>query len=451
MIFGAVDYGGKNSDGIIYSYDPVSNIETKVYDFNGAQGSYPNNVMLSFDGSLYGGTTYGGTKGLGVLFQYNYYSNAINILVNSDSAIGAVPGGYLVKANNGLLYGMTSTGGTDKSGVIFCYNILKPGTDSVVFDFDTISGYRPDGNLIIDTSTGFLYGLADNGGLYKKGTLFSFNPKNGKDSVLINFDSINGSMPVGSYIVQASNGMIYGMTSAGGSSNDGVLFRYNPKTGQDTVIVNFNGTNGQRPWCNNLIQASDGLLYGMTAQGGTSGNGVLFSLNPLTNVYSLLSTFFGSNGGNPAYGTLVQNPDDSLLYGTTEGGGKYSKGVLFGYNIKTGIETVIHSFSGNPDGENPFFGPTLVKDSLVGINEVFSNNDIRVYPNPSYNIFYFETQNNESAVDIYNVLGEKVYSTFNIQHLTFSIDLSNEPSGIYIYKITDKSGMPIANGKLLKE
>jgi len=320
-IFGITSNGGINNDGAIYKYDPVTKVEAKVFDFNVSNGLEPDNSMLWSNGMLYGGANYGGAKDLGVLFQYNYYTNTYTVLVNSDSAIGAVPGGDLIQTSSNLFYGMTSVGGTKKNGTIFCYNILKPGTDSVVFSFDTIYGYRPDGNLIFNDTLNLLYGLTDFGGLYGNGTLFSFNVKTGQYSVLINFDSANGLKPVGSYLVQASNGMIYGMTSAGGHFNDGVLFRYNPKTTQDSVVINFNDTIGKTPWCNGLIQANNGLLYGMTAWGGTPGDGVLFSLDPLTNTYSVLVNFNNANGGNFAYGTLVQDPDDSLIYGTTLGGG----------------------------------------------------------------------------------------------------------------------------------
>lgn len=36
----------------------------------------------------------------------------------------------------------------------------------------------------------------------------------------------------------------------------------------------------------NLIQASDGMLYGMTSYGGVSGLGVLFQYNPATFTYT---------------------------------------------------------------------------------------------------------------------------------------------------------------------
>jgi hypothetical protein len=47
------------------------------------------------------------------------------------------------------------------------------------------------------------------------------------------------------------------------------------------------------------------------------------------------------------------------------------------------------------------------------------------------------------------MLGEKVYSQFNIRNPTFNIDVSSQPNGIYLYRVltTDKS--LVGEGKLI--
>ena len=52
---------------------------------------------------------------------------------------------------------------------------------------------------------------------------------------------------------------------------------------QYTKLLDFNDTNGQSP-SSSLMQASDGMLYGMTKFGGANGAGVLFQYNPATSV-----------------------------------------------------------------------------------------------------------------------------------------------------------------------
>jgi len=52
---------------------------------------------------------------------------------------------------------------------------------------------------------------------------------------------------------------------------------------------------------------------------------------------------------------------------------------------------------------------------------------------------------------VYNVLGEKVYSEFNIQNPTFKIDLSNQPNGIYLYRVIKSDGSLIGEGKIVMQ
>jgi len=83
-----------------------------------------------------------------------------------------------------------------------------------------------------------------------------------------------------------------------------------------------------------------------------------------------------------------------------------------------------------------------------GINEVSDNSSVRVYPNPSNGIFILQADSQwllaSSRLEVYNVLGEKVYSnTFSTLHSQFSIDLSGQPAGIYILKVLAEDGQSI--------
>ncbi len=77
--------------------------------------------------------------------------------------------------------------------------------------------------------------------------------------------------------MQASNGKLYGMTQVGGSSGAGVIFSFDPSSSTYKKLKDFDNTNGGYP-TGNLMQASDGKLYGMTHRGGSSDVGVIFLL-----------------------------------------------------------------------------------------------------------------------------------------------------------------------------
>jgi hypothetical protein len=103
-------------------------------------------------------------------------------------------------------------------------------------------------------------------------------------------------------------------------------------------------------------------------------------------------------------------------------------------------------------------------DSLMAINEVkLRVEQMKVYPNPSKGIFNLSIRNLELGIkcrlEIYNMLGEKVYSSgFLIPNLStghidsqFLINLTGNPSGIYLYRISDEEGNLISTGKLVIE
>jgi uncharacterized repeat protein (TIGR03803 family) len=47
-----------------------------------------------------------------------------------------------------------------------------------------------------------------------------------------------------------------------------------------TVLHSFTGADGALPTSGGLIQASDGMLYGITTQGGTGNFGTVFRVAP---------------------------------------------------------------------------------------------------------------------------------------------------------------------------
>src|SRR6187401_2061002 len=71
-------------------------------------------------------------------------------------------------------------------------------------------------------------------------------------------------------------------------------------------------------------------LYGLTSQGGNDF-GTLFKYSAgatsMTNVYALQ----GNSGANPVYTQMVEAPN-GLLYGMCYGGGYSNEGVIFEYN-----------------------------------------------------------------------------------------------------------------------
>jgi uncharacterized repeat protein (TIGR03803 family) len=102
---------------------------------------------------------------------------------------------------------------------------------------------------------------------------------------LKDFDYPDGAHPNGD-LVQASDGKLYGMTTVDGSAFGGTIFSYDPATLAFTKLKDLGGTNGSGP-NGSLIQASDGKLYGMTIEGGDNDEyGVTFSYDPADSAFT---------------------------------------------------------------------------------------------------------------------------------------------------------------------
>jgi uncharacterized repeat protein (TIGR03803 family) len=75
-----------------------------------------------------------------------------------------------------------------------------------------------------------------------------------------------------------NNGLFYGTTLFGGSSNNGTIFSFNHTGNVLSSLASFNGSNGRVPGAS-LTLGPDGLFYGTTFQGGSSDAGTIFSFD----------------------------------------------------------------------------------------------------------------------------------------------------------------------------
>ena len=216
----------------------------------------------------------------------------------------------------------------------------------------------------IQSLYGDFYGTATGVVDGTRGTLYKIDT-NGDYTELHLFLGSDGLNPIGP-LVQATNYWFYGTASGGGTNGAGTIFRIS-SSGEFEVLHNFDGTDGANPLAG-LIQANDGNFYGVTSRGGSSGGGVIFRMTP-AHQFTVLHNFTGGSytsgptAGNDGAGPLWQlvQATDGYLYGTTFGGGNFGWGVLF--RISTSGEfTVLHNFSATPscmnalacfDGANP--------------------------------------------------------------------------------------------------
>ncbi|MDE2026839.1 MAG: T9SS type A sorting domain-containing protein, partial [Patescibacteria group bacterium] len=89
--------------------------------------------------------------------------------------------------------------------------------------------------------------------------------------------------------------------------------------------------------------------------------------------------------------------------------------------------------------------------SPTSINELSSSKrNARLYPDPNKGVFTIQLSltNSNPVVEIYNMLGEKVYNA-SVHSANAAIDISNNPSGIYMYRVLSDKGDLVSLGKFI--
>jgi uncharacterized repeat protein (TIGR03803 family) len=128
------------------------------------------------------------------------------------------------------------------------------------------------------------------------------------------------------------------------------------------VLYSFTGgRDGAHPY-GGMVEDADGNLYGTTIQGGTLKYGVLFKLEG-SGVEAVVHNF-PPNGGEAALPTNLALDERGNIYGTTYGGGKYSRGSVFKVN-SSGRFTLEYSFPGGGRGAEPQSGLLLDADGDI--------------------------------------------------------------------------------------
>ncbi len=268
-------------------------------------------------------------------------AHAAPIYATLDNFPATNPGGLegsdgpLVADQSGALYGTLVSGGTTLTGSVF--KLTRPAAGQSGWAMQTLwsftngaDGGYPEAGVTLDASTGILYGVTTHGGANGSGTLFKLVPPgagqaNWTETTLYSFPT--GYLPGSSGLTLDAAGRLYGTTESGGSFNRGTAFMLSPPRRTATAwtyttLWSFGGTatDGYEPLAGVAIDAN-GALYASTLFGGNTGCPDGF-------------------GGTTTCGTVVKlNPPAAGLTAWTE--------------------SLLYAFSGPSDGFAPSGGLTV--------------------------------------------------------------------------------------------
>ncbi len=364
-LYGTTQQGGTAFAGTLFRINPDGGGYAILKNFAGAgDGGFPvGGLMEGSDGALYGVCPSGGTFGSGTLFKIAKSGAGFSTTVNFNGTSGqsAFPSARLHRSSDGFLYGVSPSGGLGAwhiccGGTVFRvggtgsgYTLLR-GFSQSGFDGREIHG------RLTHSSDGYLYGTTRHGGDHDRGTLFRIR-KNGTGYTLLRrfLGSGGDAMYPEHGVIEASDGVLYGTTYSGGSPLRGTVFKISKAGSGFTPIKVFqsSGGDGQRPRAG-LVEASDGFLYGTTSAGGTSGGGTIFKLGKNGSGYAIIKHFAGGMEGSAPAGSLIQG-SDGALYGATTRDGSNGVGVVFRINPDGAQFGILAQLP----GMNPLFGGEL--------------------------------------------------------------------------------------------
>jgi uncharacterized repeat protein (TIGR03803 family) len=345
-----------------------------LWSFGAGQDGYgPQASVIDVDGTLYGTTLLGGMYGAGIVYSFTVGTSAEKTVHNFGlTGDGGNPAAGLIDVN-GTLYGTTVYGGEYNQGAV--YSITTDGTENVLYSFGSkgSDGAFPLAALI--DVKGTLYGTTPVGGAYGNGTVYSVTTL-GVEKVLHSFGKgTDGSLPVGSLIDVGDT--MYGATQEGGGRHCyhtsyvacGTVFSITTK-GTEKVLHSFGkGTDGRFPYAG--LMDVDGTLYGTTKNGGKYyQGGTVYSITT-RGTEKVLHSFGKRTDGNFPAASLIDV--GGTLYGTTAGGGLcFNCGTVFSITTD-GTEKVLHRFGngidGRPDGVQPYASLIDVHGTLYGTTE----------------------------------------------------------------------------------
>lgn len=344
-----------------------------------------------------------------------------NLSLETDFTISPSSAIYGLSLQND---GKIILGGSFSSSTVFPRNLCGRVDSLNSFDntfnpgFNFNSGYRvncisslsSDGKIIISGNLPFLFGVSVGNitRLNPNGSLdTSFSTNNCNSEVICHLDTNDGKIIIGG-----------DFTLCHGTSRNRIARLYS----DGTLDTSFNPGIGANGLIRTIsIQRDRKIIIGgdFTTYNGVSSNYVA----RLNTDGTLDTTFNIGTGANGIVRTTSIQSDGKIIIG----------GDFTSYN---GI------------GRNRI---ARINNTAALSNNRFKKNILNIFPNPSSGYFTLQIDNliEMKTVEVYTIIGQKIYSK-QLTENESTLDLSNQPKGVYIYKIVGLN-REMESGKLVIE
>ena len=273
--------------------------------------------------------------------------------------------------------------------LMFDFGNTGDGTESSTFYFDDISQFDPTGGLAqIDLPITY-----DDSSIYY--SLIPFGDEEGASDIIYN---------------SGANNLAYVAKSSSAATWAGV------------TISNESGLENNIP-----VTSSNSKMYVHTYVTGSSNTGIPVRLkienknDPTQSVET------------EAYTTVVDAYEVLEFDFNNEATGTAALNESYPFNMAS----LFFNFGSAGDDQTVYYFDNISFGSPISLGlDIVSNESFKLYPNPVEDYLYIQSSDTTiKNIDIYNILGKKIYSTSSENRL----DMSSYSAGIYFVKINNST------------
>jgi hypothetical protein len=251
-LYGVTRGGGRYGGGVAFRLTPPAPgsaiwTEAVLHRFGkGVDGRHPTGVMRDAAGALYGTTLGGGSSrygSFGTIFRLvpPPAGDSVwreTILHEFADEHGIYPAAGLVMDSGGALYGTTTdTSEANAESYGTAYRLTPPASGTSTWSYAVLysfpasaDGIFPQAGIVMDKA-GTLYSTTYRGGAKGQGVLFGLAPPGAGQTAWTEFllSSFGDGLEINQTgLVMDGAGALYGSSAAGGTDQDGRIYRVTP-------------------------------------------------------------------------------------------------------------------------------------------------------------------------------------------------------------------------------
>jgi len=319
FVYGIMSFG-ETQLGSVYSFNINNESFETFYNFTGKDLGVPRTGLFKgVDGYVYCISSNGSNRFEWYFLKLDTAAHTVNSSVTKAGLSG--PPYWLTPIRESFWTGSSPTQAAPfiTTGTIFLYNQLEDTVKVVWKDFPQEFSKNTFSQMIVGPK-GKIFGNLPGGPFFADGFIYTLDDK-GNHSVFFNFtkQGFPGINP--NNIILGSDNALYGTAI---SSDFDLVYKIIPSN-KKFILIPLNQTEvGSNPCC--LIQANNGLLYGMTSSGGENGIGSIFAVDPKNNTVEAIYYFNSDYSRHP---TALLQIDNETLLGTSSGRPGFNEGSIF--------------------------------------------------------------------------------------------------------------------------